>query len=307
VAGGVSPAYGKVDLIAEPDPANRILVIGVLPALGSQVAALLPGAFFTLVAIPDWEAAQRELTAWIPAAILLAPAEEGDPYAALRWVRARERLAFVPILLFADPGEPRVGEGMAAGADDVFIDSRSAADVLDCIVARIARARALETLALRDPLTELHNRRFMNDRLPAEVARAARTKNELALAIVDLDEFKPINDALGHASGDRALRAFARALSTGLRTYDLVCRFGGDEFVVLFPDCGAAGARTALSQFRTRRSWALADLPVVTFSAGIAEFPRDGRLLEELFEAADKNLYLAKQSGRDSIFAPRRA
>ncbi|HEX9604918.1 MAG TPA: diguanylate cyclase [Myxococcales bacterium] len=268
----------------------------------------MPSASFTLVAVPDWEGGRRELSEWIPATILLAPAGEGDPYAALKWVRARERLAFVPILLFAAPGEElRVGEGMAAGADDVIADSRSVAEVLDCIVARIARARTLEMLALRDPLTEVHNRRFMNDRLPAEVARAARTKNELAIAIVDLDEFKPINDALGHASGDRALRAFARALSTGLRSYDLVCRFGGDEFVVLFPDCGAAGARTALSQFRSRRSWALADVPVVTFSAGIAEFPRDGRLLEELFEAADKNLRLAKQLGRDNIVGPRQA
>ncbi len=293
---------------AEADPANRILVIGALPALGSEVASLLPGAFFTLVAVPDWDAGRRELSEWIPAAILLAPAGEGDPYAALKWVRARERLAFMPILLFAAPGEElRVGEGMAAGADDVIADSRSVADVLDCIVARIARARTLEMLALRDPLTELHNRRFMNDRLPAEVARAARSKKELAISIVDLDEFKPINDALGHTSGDRALRAFGRALSTGLRSYDLVCRFGGDEFVVLFPDCDAGGARTALSKFRSRRSWALADLPVVTFSAGIAEFPRDGSLLEELFEAADKNLRLAKQSGRDSIFGPRPA
>ncbi len=77
--------------------------------------------------------------------------------------------------------------------------------------------------------------------------------------------------------------------------------------MVLFPDCGAAGARTALSQFRSQRSWALTDLPVVTFSAGIAEFPGDGRLLKELFEAADRNLHLAKQSGRDSIVGPRRA
>jgi len=293
---------------AEPDPANRILVIGTLPALGSQIAFLLPGASFTPVAAPDWDAGRRELSEWIPAAILLAPAEDGDPYAALKWVRARESLAFVPILLFAAPGEElRVGEGMAAGADDVIADSRSVTDVLDCIVARIARERMLETLALRDPLTELHNRRFMNDRLPAEVARAARSQKELAIAIVDLDEFKPINDVLGHASGDRALRAFGRALSTGLRSYDLVCRFGGDEFVVLFPDCDAGGARTALSQFRSRRNWALADVPVVTFSAGIAEFPRDGRVLEELFEAADKNLRLAKQSGGDSIFGPRPA
>lgn len=293
---------------AEPAPGDRILVIGALPALASQVSALLPGESFTLVSVPDWETGRRELSEWIPAAILLAPAKEGDPYAALKWVRAQERLAFVPILLFAASGEElRIGEGMAAGADDVIAGSRSVSDVLDCIVARIARARTLELLALRDPLTELHNRRFMNDRMPAELARAARTKKELVIAIVDLDEFKPINDSLGHASGDRALRAFGAALSKGLRRYDLVCRYGGDEFVVLFPDCGAPGARIALSQFRSRRGWVLADLPAVTFSAGIAEFPRDGCLLEELFEAADKNLHLAKQSGRDSIVGPRPA
>src|SRR6266852_3042822 len=102
---------------AEPDPANRILVIGALPVLASQVTSLLPGASFALVAVPDWEGGRRELSEWIPAAILLA--EEGDPYAALKWVRSRERLAFVPIILFAAPGqELRVGEGMAAGADD---------------------------------------------------------------------------------------------------------------------------------------------------------------------------------------------
>jgi len=290
---------------AGPRPADRILAIGTLPALGSKVASLLPAAGFTLVAMPDWKSGQRELSEWIPAAILLCPAREGDPYAALKWVRARERLAFMPIILFAASGEGlRAGEGMAAGADDVVAGSRSAADVLESIVARVTRARTLELLALRDPLTELHNRRFMNDRLPAEVARAARTGSELAVAIVDLDEFKPINDSLGHASGDRALSAFGRALSTGLRGYDLVCRYGGDEFVVLFPDCSAAGARTALSQFRRRRAWMVADLPAFTFSAGIAEFPRDGRLLQELFDAADRNLHLAKRSGRDSIVGP---
>src|SRR5258708_21875896 len=143
---------------AEADPANRILVIGALPALGCEVASLLPGAFFTLVAVPDWDAGRRELSEWIPAAILLAPAGEGDPYAALKWVRARERLAFMPILLFAAPGEElRVGEGMAAGADDVIADSRSVADVLDCIVAPIASPPTLDMFPLPAPLTALHN------------------------------------------------------------------------------------------------------------------------------------------------------
>ena len=77
--------------------------------------------------------------------------------------------------------------------------------------------------------------------------------------------------------------------------------------MVLFLDCGASGARAALSKFRNQRGWILAGLPAVTFSAGIAEFPRDGGLLEELFEAADRNLRLAKQSGRDSIVGPRRS
>ena len=290
----------------EPGPGDRVLVVGGLPPLASEVAALLPSAGFALVPVPDRERGELELSEWIPAAILLTPARESDPYAAVKWVRARERLAFVPIVLFADE-DLRVGEAMAAGADDVIAGSRSASEVLECIVARIARARALELLALRDPLTELHNRRFMNDRLPAEVARAERTRSALAIAIVDLDEFKPINDTRGHAAGDRALRAFGRALSSGLRSYDQVCRYGGDEFVVLFPDCNAAGARLALSQFRGRRGWALDDLPPVTFSAGIAEFPRDGRLLDELFEAADRRLHLAKQSGRDQIVGPRLA
>src|SRR5260370_12510212 len=164
---------------ADPDPANRVLVIGPLPALGSQVASLLPRASFTPVAGTDWEAGRRELSEWIPAAILLAPAGEGDPYAALKWVRGRESLAFVPILLFAAPGEElRVGEGMAAGADDVIADSRSVTDVLDCLVARVARARTLEILALRDPLTELHNHRFLNDRLPSAVARSGRCQQQ---------------------------------------------------------------------------------------------------------------------------------
>src|SRR5258708_12730398 len=108
---------------AEADPANRILVIGALPALGSEVASLLPGAFFTLVAVPDWDAGRRELSEWIPAAILLAPAGEGDPYAALKWVRARERLAFLPILLFAAPGqELPVAQGLPPRAHDATPD-----------------------------------------------------------------------------------------------------------------------------------------------------------------------------------------
>jgi diguanylate cyclase (GGDEF)-like protein len=144
----------------------------------------------------------------------------------------------------------------------------------------------------------------MNDRLPAEIARAARGGNTLSIAVVDLDDFKLINDTFGHAVGDRALVAFARALRADLRAYDLVCRFGGDEFVVLFPDCGAVGAAAALGKLRARRTWALSDFPVATFSAGIAQFPDDGHSLTELFEVADRNVRRAKQRGRGVTIGP---
>jgi diguanylate cyclase (GGDEF)-like protein len=268
---------------------DRLLLVGALPPLAARVAQRLPEVAFSQVGVPDWEAAQRELADWIPAAILLGPSKGGEPWATLSQLRSRERLAFVPVFVFAGPGEQlRAGEAIAAGADDVVAADRGDADVLECIVARIARARVLEQLALRDPLTGLHNRRFVSERLPAEVARAARTGGGLALAVLDLDEFKRINDQLGHLSGDRALVAFASALGQGLRSYDLVCRFGGDEFVVLFPGCGAEQARTALSTFGGRRSWTSPGLPEFGFSAGIAAFPADGCRLEELFEAADE-------------------
>jgi two-component system cell cycle response regulator len=125
-----------------------------------------------------------------------ADANGAEPYGFVRWIRSQDRLAFVPVFLFDGRGENgRTGEGVAAGADDVFDrfqdspDSRVwASEAAERIVARIARCRSLAHLALLDPLTELHNRRFMNDRLPAEVARARRANTVLSLLLIDLDE-----------------------------------------------------------------------------------------------------------------------
>jgi len=114
-------------------------------------------------------------------------------------------------------------------------------------------------------------------------------------AIIDLDDFKRINDVHGHVVGDRTLTAFAQAFRRGLRCYDMPYRYGGDEFVVLFPGCDAGGARAALAQLRLEFDTAVSDLPNVTFSAGIAEFPRDGVSWKGLFEVADRNLRSAKE------------
>jgi len=139
----------------------------------------------------------------------------------------------------------------------------------------------------------------MNERLPAEIARAQRAGVTLAMSLIDLDGFKTINDRFGHVAGDRALVAFAVALRAGSRSYDAICRFGGDEFVWLLPACDASSASAACAQLRARHAWALPDLPVFTFSAGLAQFPDDGGSWTDLFRVADRNLGEAKRSGRN--------
>ena len=281
---------------------STVLVVGNVGIAPEITARLLAEGLVPVVA-QTGDDAQRFVRDRIPAAIFLGPSLGNDPYAIVRALRSDERLAFVPVFFFASRDEEGdIGRGIAAGADDVFEhvhDLERARGFADRVVARIARSRTLSQLALLDPLTGLHNRRFMNERLPAEIARAQRAGVTLAMSLIDLDDFKTINDRFGHVAGDRALVAFAFALRAGSRSYDAICRFGGDEFVWLLPACDASSARAACAQLRARHAWALPDLPVFTFSAGLAQFPVDGGSWTDLFRVADRNLGEAKRSGRD--------
>ena len=278
-----------------------VLVVGNVDVAPEMAGRLLAEGLAPVVAQTGSDA-QRFVRDRIPAAIFLGPSLGDDPYAIARALRTDERLAFVPVFFFASrEQEGDIGRGIAAGADDVFEhirDAERATGFADRVVARIARSRALSQLALLDPLTRLHNRRFMNDRLPAEIARAQRAGVTVSMSLIDLDAFKTINDSFGHVVGDRALVAFADALRAGSRSYDAICRFGGDEFVWLLPACDAASAGAACAQLRARRAWAVPGLPVFTFSAGLAQFPDDGGSWTDLFHVADRNLGEAKRAGR---------
>ncbi len=256
----------------------------------------LKAAGFALVAVETNDEAQRFLVDSIPAALLLGWTAEERPHELVRHIRTQERLAFVQVIVLpSSPADLTMGAAITAGADDYLDVSRiEASEAVDCILARISRARAQAELALLDPLTGLHNRRFMNDRLPAEIARTARAGDHLSLVLLDLDDFKSINDALGHTAGDRTLAAFAGSLSASFRSYDTTCRFGGDEFVVLFPSCDAACAAARLNHLRTKLAGTAWNPPCPTFSAGIAVSPADGASWDELFEVADRRLLEAK-------------
>ena len=281
-----------------------ILVVGLdlVPTLSGKLLA----AGFILSVAATVESAKRFSNEHIPAAIIVGSSSEPESHRFLHWIRNQRRLGFVQVfVLVSDDGPFCARDAIVAGADEILACPNESTDELeeavDRIAARVARSQALAELSLLDPLTELHNRRFMNDRLPAEISRAARSGSVLSLAILDIDHFKSINDNFGHVAGDRALVAFSRVLVSSLRAYDIVCRFGGDEFVVLFPDCSRAKAQEALEQLGANTAWSMSDLPTATFSAGIAEFPEDGASWIDLFEAADTRIRAAKKLGPSHV------
>ncbi|MBI5032144.1 MAG: diguanylate cyclase [Chloroflexi bacterium] len=166
----------------------------------------------------------------------------------------------------------------------------------------------LREQATRDPLTGLFNRRYLHDTLPRELNRALRHNAPMCLAMLDLDHFKHINDTFGHEAGDLLLRELGRALRDNVRKSDIVCRYGGEEFVLVLPDSRLEDGRKHLEKIRTQ----VKELPVrygeqllgtVTVSIGVAQSPEHGLTADDLLRAADEAMYAAKQAGRDCVVA----
>ena len=157
--------------------------------------------------------------------------------------------------------------------------------------------RVYRSLAYKDPLTGLRNRRYLEERLAEEIDRARRApEGVFSVLQVDLDDFKAVNDEKGHAEGDRILIWVARFLENNVRDHDIVCRTGGDEFVVLLPNAGEAGTELLISRLRTALDAANAGRThYVGLSVGSATWPDDGSSAERLLEAADMEMYHNKQ------------
>ena len=165
----------------------------------------------------------------------------------------------------------------------------------------------LSEQVIRDPLTALHNRRYLNETLDRELARAGREAYHVGLVMIDIDNFKEINDSYGHDAGDQVLKNLACHLAGRARRSDLVCRLGGDEFLLVLPK--ADGANTFKRAEQLRRSFgdsvAIINGSEVrsTLSAGVALFPDQGSTSAEVIAAADRALYESKRSGRNRTSA----
>lgn len=199
-------------------------------------------------------------------------------------------------------------DGPAALSDTTQRLASTVADHLSLALANFQLRETLHRQSVRDSLTGLYNRRHMEESLAREVGRAWRSGGPLSVLMLDLDDFKHVNDTLGHASGDDALVAVAELLAAHVRSGDLACRYGGEEFALVLPDCDLIAATQRAEQLRQAISAVGLHgddtLPLApTVSVGVAAFPDHGATPPELIAAADGALYTAKRGGRDRVVA----
>lgn len=204
---------------------------------------------------------------------------------------------------------PGSGRRTMSDESSLFL-AEAVAEDLSLAVANIALRESLREQSIRDSLTGLFNRRFFEEFLIRELARAGRKTRHISMVLLDLDHFKKINDTFGHGAGDMVLRRVGPVLQAHVRGSDIACRIGGEEFLLLLAELSlptavqrAERVRKALHELSLKYE----DKPLgpITASFGAAAYPDHGRTVDALFRAADEALYQAKRTGRDKVVTAR--
>ncbi|MBC8159521.1 MAG: sensor domain-containing diguanylate cyclase, partial [Alphaproteobacteria bacterium] len=182
------------------------------------------------------------------------------------------------------------------------------AEQIGLALSNLRLRETLEAQALNDPLTQLYNRRYMAENFQRELTIAGRKKAPVSVIMLDVDKFKPFNDRFGHEAGDLVLKAVADLLRSQCRETDIVCRFGGEEFLIILPE---ATLEMAMERAETLRNEAKAmtvefdgsALDPISLSFGVSVFPDHGADPDDIIRAADMALYVSKNDGRDRVTA----
>ena len=288
-------------LVAEDNRSSRMMLTGFLQQKGYEVEVAEDGRRALDLLLQD-DPPRLAVLDW------MMPGLEGPEV--VRWVRRanqRDKHYTYLILLTVRGAREHLLQGLEAGADDYVIKPFDPEE----LEMRIASGRRVVELheqllyaATHDPLSGLLNRRALLEQEEAELTRSRRTGEPVSVAMMDLDRFKAINDRYGHLAGDEVLREAARLIQCNLREYDLCGRYGGEEFLLVFPGASAFEAAQVCERLRFR----IADAPLeyqgqslaFTASFGVAEYDRIGSL-DALNAAADEALYRAKEAGRDRV------
>ncbi len=289
--------------------ASRVLVVGSDSARLDGIEQALAQAGMQALRLHKPLDLIATLSRHHPDAIVIdvdTPACNGVDLAML--IRQDPTFLDLPVLVLSENQDAALRRrAVAAGVDDFLALPGTPADLAVAVSMRIGRSRALRSLIMRDGMTGLYNHISIKEQLVREMARSKREGSPLALAMVDLDFFKKINDSYGHPVGDQVIRAIAHILQQRLRHGDLVGRYGGEEFAVILPGTSAAAAALVLDEIRelfsALRHKADETVFAATFSAGVADLDDANGAADpaEMFRLADLALYQAKHAGRNRV------
>jgi diguanylate cyclase (GGDEF)-like protein len=316
-AGGVAYFTKPVDIAAlidqldelttseSPEP-YRVLIVDDSPSLASFYAFTLQRAAMVTQTVTDPGRLLETLSEFNPELILMdmyMPDCTGAELAQV--IRQQEAYVSVPIVFLST--ETDMGKQLATmqlGGDDFLTKPIEPEHLVSAVAARVHRYRVLRSYMERDSLTGLLNHTKIKEQLEVEINRVKRQKHPLAFAMIDIDHFKSVNDTYGHPTGDRVIKSLSKLLHQRLRRTDVIGRYGGEEFAVIFGDTDGATAAKVVDDIRAAfaqvRQHAEGGEFSVTFSGGVAEFPRFGSAAD-ISGAADRALYEAKHAGRNRV------
>jgi diguanylate cyclase (GGDEF)-like protein len=298
-----------LDELTSTDTADpyRVLVVEDQPPIANYYKMVLNMAGMDAQVVTDATKVLQQMIEYQPDLILLdlyMPEVNGAEL--VRIIRQMEEFVSIPIVFLSSEDDfVKQMEVMSLGGDDFLTKPIKASHLVALVKSRLERLKTLRSYMVRDSLTGLLNHTSFRSTLIQEVNRCGRQNARLAVAMMDIDHFKMVNDTYGHSAGDHVLKSLSRLLKQRLRRSDIIGRYGGEEFVALLLDVDAQQAWRIMDEIRghfsevehfATKSGSLH----VTFSCGIATYPQftDPKLLSD---AADQALYAAKAAGRNRV------
>ena len=287
--------------------ASKVLILEDQPAVASYYQMVLKMAGMNAEVVSNPDNVLDQMRDFHPDLILMSTfLSKINASDLARVIRQIDEYVSVPIIFLSNEDDfgKRI-EALDLGGDDFLVKPIKASHLISVVRSRLERSKTLRSYMVRDSLTNLLNHTAFRNVLTQEVNRCKRQNASLALAMLDIDHFKQVNDTYGHAAGDSAIKGLARLLQQRLRKSDIIGRYGGDEFVALLIDCEAEQALEIMDEIRVHFSeiefYPNKSKPLsLTFSCGISTFPKY-QSPESLSDSADQALYIAKAGQRNRV------